>query len=100
VLARVPYGITRIGLQIQDPLLPPLGRKGQVYAVCACLHLLIAGSVMMRSFIISEGYEGIYNVLQSLKDRSVLHGTAQALLEVSPPQASLTRINLIHSRKR
>jgi hypothetical protein len=90
VLTRVPYAITRMGLQIKDRDLPPLGRKGQVYAACACLHLLVAGSVMMQSFVISEGYEGIHKALLSLKNRRVLHGTGQALLEVSSPRAHLT----------
>jgi len=82
-LGRVPYAITRIGLQVeQDHPGEAAAKRVQVFAVCACLHMLLAGSVMMESFVLSDGYKGILHALESLKDRDVLDTpTTRALLE-------------------
>jgi hypothetical protein len=96
-LSRVPYAITRMGLQVPDPQLQRRGNKEKLYAVSACLHMLVAGSVMMRSFIHAEGYKGILEALELLKAKGVLDAPdSQALLEVRLPQLHILTPALIH----
>jgi hypothetical protein len=79
---KIAYDVTIVGLLISDAVVP--AEHVQIYASSACLHLLVAGSIMMRSFDLVEGQLGILNALKSLRDRrEITSPTVVALLEVS-----------------
>jgi len=74
------YAFTRQGLQLPDS--DQERGTEQVVAIGACLHLSIAGSIMMKRWLEkSDGHEAVLTALRLLKKNKVIHSVGVSLLE-------------------
>jgi hypothetical protein len=82
-MPKVAFMNTKIGLE--DPALQPEPEKAEIYAIAACLHLVITGSKMMQqSLFVPEQQADVIDKLKVLKEQEVLKlPSAVHLLEVS-----------------